>query len=168
VSDEQDAVDEFIEHLARLPEEVRPDPEVEALVGRLHAASRQFRRRVERSLSEQRLAQSDLQIMTWLRLMDGLQSSPGAIARGVWLTPGAITNRLDRLEALGFVRRRRGESDRRAVVVELTDSGLRFWDALIGEHGRDEARIAGVLTKEEQQQLNGLLRKLLRGLREDI
>ena len=53
--------------------------------------------------------------------------------------------------------------DRRGVVVELTEKGREAWDTSINVQGRREAFIASVLTKDEQRQLNVLLRKLLIG-----
>ncbi|MGA8223556.1 MAG: MarR family transcriptional regulator [Candidatus Acidiferrales bacterium] len=48
----------------------------------------------------------------------------------------------DRLEARGFVRRSRGEADRREVVLQLTRAGERFLRELSVTHGR-ELRTAG-------------------------
>jgi len=70
---------------------------------------------------------------------------------------------LDRLEAAGLVRRLPDPEDRRAVVVELTEKGRDAWDMSANVQGRREAFIASRLTKEEQRQLNTLLRKLLLG-----
>ena len=45
----------------------------------------------------------------------------GQLAAAVRLTTGAVTGVLDRLEAAGLVRRVRDTSDRRRVIVEVTD-----------------------------------------------
>ncbi len=160
---DSDPIDVFVERLAQLPPEVRPELEVEALVDRIHALSRRFRRQMERSLQERGLAVSDLGILTRLRLEPGHRTSPSALSRSTELTPGAITNRLNGLVRLGYVRRLRDSGDRRAVIVELTEEGRATWDHLIGTHGREEARIAASLTTAEQRQLNDLLRKLMLG-----
>lgn len=158
-----DSIDEFIERLQQLPEAVRPDSDVEALVARLHQLSYMFRRRMELSMKERRLVLSDLQILTRLRLADGLRASPGALAKATWLTPGAITNRLGHLENHGYVRREQADGDRRGVVVQLTPAGREAWDSLVGTHGRDEAGVAGVLPRGDIRKLNDLLRTLLTG-----
>ena len=156
-------MDDFIERLETLPAEVRPDPDVEALVGRLHQLSYMFRRRMERSMKERRLVLSDLQILTRLRLADDLRCSPGALAKATWLTPGAITNRLGHLEGLGYVERRPADGDRRGVVVVLTTKGREVWDTLVSTHARDEVEVAGVLSRAEIRKLNDTLRTLLAG-----
>lgn len=163
----RDSIDEFIERLEQLPTEVRPDPDVEALVGRLHQLSYLFRRRMELSMKERRLVLSDLQILTRLRLADDLRCSPGALAKATWLTPGAITNRVGHLEGLGYVKREPAEGDRRGVVVALTATGREVWDTLVSMHARDEAGVAGVLGRKEIRQLNDTLRTLLTGFDDD-
>jgi DNA-binding MarR family transcriptional regulator len=62
---------------------------------------------------------------TDLRALDILDQRGGSIAAGelaeaMHLSSGAITTLIDRLERAGFARRRRDESDRRRVLVELT------------------------------------------------
>lgn len=62
---------------------------------------------------------------TAMRCMEVLdrvgQLTAGDIARETGLTSGAVTAMLDRLERAGYVRRLRDVSDRRRVLVELTD-----------------------------------------------
>jgi len=103
-------------------------------------------------------------VLTSLRLgSDHCRSSPGELASDLELSSGAMTSRIDRLEQAGYVRRLPDLDDRRGVVVELTQKGREAWDTSINVQGRREAFIASVLTKEEQRQLNHLLRKLLLG-----
>ncbi len=72
-----------------------------------------------------------------------------------------MTSRLDRLEELGFIRRLPDPTDRRGVLVELTDEGRAAWDAAAEVQGRKEAFFASALSPEEQRELNALLRKLM-------
>jgi DNA-binding MarR family transcriptional regulator len=62
---------------------------------------------------------------TAMRCMDVLDQSghltPGEIAVQTGLTSGAVTAMLDRLQRVGLVQRRPDPSDRRRVIVELTD-----------------------------------------------
>lgn len=46
----------------------------------------------------------------------------GEIATEIGLTPAAVTSLVDRPEARGFVERRRSETDRRQVLVAMTDA----------------------------------------------
>lgn len=76
------------------------------------------------------------------------------IADGVQIEGATMTRHLDRLEAEGFVARRRDPSDRRAIIVDLTPAGERTLERLratmasahdacwegIGERDRETAR----------------------------
>ncbi|MGB6458089.1 MAG: MarR family transcriptional regulator [Streptosporangiaceae bacterium] len=62
---------------------------------------------------------------TAMRCMDVLERAgrltAGEIARQTGLTSGAVTALLDRLERAGYVRRLRDVTDRRRILVELTE-----------------------------------------------
>jgi DNA-binding MarR family transcriptional regulator len=51
----------------------------------------------------------------------GGRSQPTELARALGFTTGGVTAVLDRLERAGYVRRRPDPSDRRRLVVEVTD-----------------------------------------------
>jgi DNA-binding MarR family transcriptional regulator len=78
---------------------------------------------------------------TAMRCMDVLdqagQLTPGEIAVQTGLTSGAVTAMLDRLERVGLVQRRPDPSDRRRVLVQLTDKARRvaaeIYGPLVGE-----------------------------------
>lgn len=57
------------------------------------------------------------------------ETTAGEIAKSADLSPGAVTAMLDDLEAAGIVARRRSETDRRCVLVALTDDGHAVVDA---------------------------------------
>ena len=50
----------------------------------------------------------------------------GALARDIYVGPATVTGILGRLEKRGLVSRTRGDLDRRSVVVQLTDDGLKL------------------------------------------
>jgi DNA-binding MarR family transcriptional regulator len=87
--------------------------------------------------------------------------SPTRLFNSVILSSGAMTNRLDRLEAMGFVQREPDPADRRGRLVALTDSGRELVDAAVVDHLENEERLLGALDAGEREQLAGLLRKLL-------
>ena len=70
-----------------------------------------------------------------LRCLDWLTEGPMSASRladATGLSAAATTAMIDRLERKGFVRRRKHETDRRQVLVEMTDEGqARTW-ALYG------------------------------------
>ena len=157
----EDHIDRFLKRLAVLPREVEIDLEVEALVDRISGINRRVRRGMERTLAEHGLSHPDWQVLTSLRLAADHRSSPGELAGDLELSSGAMTSRLDRLEEAGLVRRLPAPGDRRGVIVELTETGRDAWDTAASVQGRREAFFASALSKAEQKQLNGLLRKLM-------
>jgi DNA-binding MarR family transcriptional regulator len=161
----KDHVDLFLERLAaNLPD---LDVETEAIVDRIGAIDRRIKRELEATLVEQGLTHGEWQVLTNLfHEGEPYCSSPGELASGLELSSGAMTNRLDRLEARGLVRRRPDPDDRRAVQVELTQEGRDTWEASANAQARKEALIASALGEREKVQLNTLLRKLLLALEE--
>ena len=158
----EDHVDRFLERLTKLPQEVEIDLEVEGIIDRIGGLNRRIKRGMQAVVSEHGLTLEDWHVLSHLRVgPEGNRSSPGELASSLELSSGAMTSRLDRLEEAGLVRRLPDPNDRRAVVVELTEEGVRRWDTAASVAGRREAFLASALTKPEQRQLNGLLRKLM-------
>jgi DNA-binding MarR family transcriptional regulator len=87
--------------------------------------------------------------------------APSELCEELELSSGAMTNRLDRLEEAGLIRRAPDPHDRRGVKLELTEDGERVWTESTSAQARKEALVASALTKREQTQLNSLLRKLM-------
>jgi DNA-binding MarR family transcriptional regulator len=87
--------------------------------------------------------------------------NPTALFNAVILSSGAMTNRLDGLEALGLVERLPDPTDRRGRLVALTDKGRELVDSAVVDHLANEQRLLGALDTSEREQLAGLLRKLL-------
>jgi DNA-binding MarR family transcriptional regulator len=67
-----------------------------------------------------------------LRCLDWLTEGPmsaSRLAEATGLSAAATTSMIDRLERSGFVRRRKHETDRRQILVEMTDAGrARTWE----------------------------------------
>lgn len=155
----EDHIDRFLARIAAA--ETGIDLEVEGIVDRIGGLHRRFKNALRDTLAEHDLTPEDWHVLTPLRLEPSHRSSPGVLASDSDLSSGAMTSRLDRLERLGLVRRLPDPSDRRSVLVELTDDGLAAWDAAADIQARKEAFFASALTKEEQRGLNDALRKLM-------
>jgi DNA-binding MarR family transcriptional regulator len=81
------------------------------------------------------------------------ESTAGCLARAADVSPASMTAMLDQLERDGFITRRRSETDRRQVLVSLTDAGRERLDAkraawqsrwleLLGGHSEEELAAA--------------------------
>ncbi len=80
------------------------------------------------------------------------------------VTSGAITNRVDRMEAKGLVERLRDPGDRRGVRIRLTAAGLELIDKLMPLHVANERRLLAALVGDDRVTLADLLRTLAAGL----
>lgn len=87
--------------------------------------------------------------------------TPTNLGHQLLLSSGAMTNRLDRLEAAGLVRRRPDPADRRGVLVGLTATGLRTVDAAVEAHLANEVRLLGSLDDRDRAALDRILRVLV-------
>ncbi|MBN9889217.1 MarR family winged helix-turn-helix transcriptional regulator [Salipiger abyssi] len=73
------------------------------------------------------------------------------------VTSGTMTNRLDRLEAAGQVRRVPNPEDGRGFVVQLTERGRADIDAAVTDHVANQHRLVAALNNEERAALDALL-----------
>lgn len=83
------------------------------------------------------------------------------LASEVTLTTGAMTNRIDRLEQNGLIKRLRDESDGRKVLVQLTARGRKLIDSATEARFEVANTAMRGLNAEQRQQLGDLLRHLL-------
>ncbi|MFC4909831.1 MarR family winged helix-turn-helix transcriptional regulator [Actinomadura gamaensis] len=90
--------------------------------------------------------------------------TPGALLKASLVTSGAITNRIDKLEAKGLVERVRNGGDRRSVQIRLTPEGLELIDGLMAPHVDNVARMLAALPPERREQFDAALRVLLESL----
>src|SRR4051794_5775518 len=119
---ERDQVDEFLEGFA--PELPGIDLEIEGIVERIQFLQHGLKRTMEQTLADHGLTHGEWSVLGMLkRVGPPYRRTPGQLARHASLSTGAMTNRLDRLEQAGLVRRTRSTEDRRSVQVELTPAG---------------------------------------------
>ena len=87
--------------------------------------------------------------------------SSGRLSACMDLSSGAMTNRLDRLEEAGLIRRLPDPDDRCALLVELAERRWQVWQETVEVQGEKEALVASVLDEADKRELNRLLRRLL-------
>ena len=82
------------------------------------------------------------------------------LAQALDQVPSAVTRLLDRLEALGAVRREPHAQDRRALQIVVTDEGRALWQQLKVRGDRIMDLALGDLTDTERDQLFSLLARV--------
>lgn len=157
---ERDHVDRVLEQWANERPELDTTPVgVIARVGRL---ARYVDHALEETLGRYGLSRASWDVLASLRRSGApYRLSPTELYRSLMRTSGAMTNRLYRLERAGLVRRIPDPSDGRGMLVALTPSGRQRVDEVAEHHLEGERRLLSTLSAQEQENLTGLLRKLL-------
>lgn len=153
----KDAIDQILDQWS----EERPDLNTASLgvVIRVMTLYRSFSRQATRALEGVDLELWEYDVLSALRRQGEPYSLPATrLARETGLSSGAMTNRIDRLETRGLVRRRPDPEDRRGVNVSLTAKGRKLIDKAI-QHRLDSAEESlQALSAAQQRQLARLLR----------
>lgn len=156
----RDVVDLFMEQWKRERPELDPSPL--GVVSRVLMLYKFLGDSADRALEPFGLSLWQFDVLAALRRSGKpYRLSPSELMRLVTLTSGAMTNRIDRLESLGLVRREADPEDRRGVLIFLTAEGRKLADAGISARLEDARRNIECLSRQELSTLAGLLRKLL-------
>ena len=159
-TEELDHLDASLEIWAREIPDL--DPLTEGIVERIQMLAHGFDDSAASTLAEFGLDRRAFKVLGRLRRVGPpYRRSAGELADDIHLSSGAMTNRLDRMEAAGLIRRLADPNDRRGTLIEPTEAGHRAWDETAGTQGRRESAITAVLDPADREQLNRLLRRLM-------
>ena len=158
-----DAVDAIIAMWAR------EKPELDAwpmgVIGRITRLSRLLDKELKDFFADFGLEFWEFDVLATLRRSgEPFELSAGALLRTAMVTSGAITNRVDRMQAKGLVQRVPDPADRRGVRIRLTPAGLELIDKLVPAHVANEERLLAALPPGDRDTLADLLRTLATGL----
>ncbi|MGG8407903.1 MarR family winged helix-turn-helix transcriptional regulator [Streptomyces sp. 12297] len=148
----------------------RPDLDATPMlvIGRLFRLTDALDQRLRPPFGDAGLGSGDFDVLAALRRAgDPYALSAGELSRTVLVTTGAITKRVDRLEARGLVGRSVTEADSRGRLITLTAEGVALTDRLIAVHLDNQARLLAGLSEDERAQLAGLLGRLASTLAAD-
>jgi len=157
---DRDGVDRIIEQWAH----ERPDLDTTAMAvfGRVFRLAKLAGDEVERAYARFGIGRPEFDVLATLRRSGApYQLSPGALAGSMMLSSGGTTARLDRLERAGLVERIPSPTDRRSVLVRLTDQGREIIDDAVGAGLAEQRRLLGHLPPAKVRQLSALLREAL-------
>jgi len=153
-----------IDHFVRQWRRARPDldPDAFGVFGRIHRLSGHFMRKTEQLLGDMGLGWESFSLIVTLRRSGPpFALRPTDLLHESLLSSGAITNRIDRVERMGLVRRTADPRDRRAVIVKLTPAGRALADRAIKRHFEAMTEMLSSLTSRQGRDLAGLLGALL-------
>ncbi|MDF3320053.1 MarR family transcriptional regulator [Rhodococcus sp. C3V] len=156
----EDGVDRIEKAWAR----ERPDMDVSSvgIVTRIWRIARHLEReRVER-LTELGTDRVTLDVLAMLRRAGKpYRMTAGRLSEAALITPGGISNRLDKLERSGLIKRGFHPKDRRRVDVQLTKKGVQLVDEVVSEVMDYDTRLLEALNDGDQADLRRLLKLLL-------
>jgi DNA-binding MarR family transcriptional regulator len=142
----------------------RPDLDVSpmAVIGRLGRLARLMDVELGKTFARHGLDRASFDVLATLRRSaPPHRLTPTELMRASMVTSGAVTQRLDRLEARGLVARTPNENDGRGVVVALTDAGRELIDQVLPDHLATENRLLSALSAEERTALADTLKQVL-------
>jgi DNA-binding MarR family transcriptional regulator len=158
------------DHVARIQAQwrrERPALDVSPLgvVGRLHRLADALNVELRALFAEAGLSDGDFDVIASLRRAgEPFALTPGELAATTMVTSGAVTKRVDRLEAQGYVTRTVSTEDGRSRTIALTAEGRALIDDLFPRHVDNERRLLAGLSADEQVELARLLEKWGRAL----
>ena len=144
--------------------EARPDLGVGGLhvTARLARLGRHIAVRQEEVFGRFGLNRGEVGVLSALRIAGPPhQLSPTRLGKGLMLSSAGVTSRIDRLERRGLVKRLPDPDDRRGVIVELTEEGMKLVDEAVGANTASDRQLLARLEPEEIETLESLLRKVL-------
>lgn len=155
----RDHIDELLDQwAAELPD---VDTAGVGILGRARRITLAVRPRIEAVFQRHRIDAGEFDVLASLRRSGApYRLTPTELYRSLMISSGGVTDRLSRLEAAGLVRRVPSQTDKRSLLVELTESGSQRVEAALREDMALEKELISGLTDLEQQQLVKLLRKL--------
>jgi DNA-binding MarR family transcriptional regulator len=140
-----------------------PDLDVSPLevLSRVTRLARHLERQRAAVFARHELETWTFDVLSALRRADGEHLSPGQLLAQTLVTSGTMTNRIDRLEERGLVRRKPDPADARSIRVRLTAAGRRRVEAALGDLVAREDALLGSLDPSERAVLAGLLRRVV-------
>lgn len=96
------------------------------------------------------------------------RKTPSELAASALVTSGAMTGRLDALEADGLIRRRQHPTDRRVSYAELTPAGRKLIDRVLDGHLDREELLLARLGQADRKAIEQALALLEGSVREAI
>jgi DNA-binding MarR family transcriptional regulator len=143
----------------------RPDLDVspQGVIGRLHRLAGALTAELVAVYQRHGLGEGEFDVLATLRRSGPpFERAPGELAEHTMVTTGAMSKRIDRLEAAGLVSRRAaGPADGRRRVVSLTAAGRELIDAAFTEHMANEARLVAELDPADRADLERILARWL-------
>lgn len=164
-------VEDEVDLIAAQWSQQRPDLPVDSIgvITRLWRVSKLLAEERRRASARLGIDPALRDVLSMLRRAGEPHALPaGELARQAGVSAGAMSQRLERAERGGWVRRTRDPADGRRRVATLTESGARLVDDTVADLLRHEHDLLSALDESQRAQLADLLRTLLADLRSRV
>lgn len=152
-----------IEHIQQQWEAYDPSMNTEplAMIGHLLRCTKHVNDQMKAVFAQYDLNRPSFDMLaTLLRSGAPYALTPNELVEQMLVTSGTMTNRIDKLESKGLVKRVRGKRDKRSVFVKLSKSGKKLIESMLAEHIKTQEHIVRGLSQNERTALSALLLKL--------
>jgi DNA-binding MarR family transcriptional regulator len=157
---ESDPVDKILSQWQRERSDLDVSPM--GIIGRIGRLSKHLDRSIQETVLDFGLNGGEFDVLATLRRSgQPYQLSPTELFNTLMISSGTITHRIDRLEQADLVKRIPDLSDRRGMLVQLTDRGFNTIEQAVEAHVANGHRLIAALEEGERKVLTQLLRKLL-------
>ena len=155
-----DAIDRVVEQWAKEKPELETEPM--AMMGRIMRIAKYMETQVAGLHKKYDMKLGEFDVLATLRRSGKpYRLTPSELIGSMMLTSGAMTNRLDKLEAKGLISREHSKEDRRSVSVKLTKDGLVLIDEMMTEHVEMQKKLVKSLSASQKKNTNQLLKAWL-------
>ena len=162
-----DQVDKLLDQWA----EQKPEVDCSGLdvVVRVQNLAKMLRRDEDEALEKLGLKMWEYDVLAVLLRQGAPYALPAKqLALEALLSTGAMTNRVDRLEARQFVEREDDPEDRRSVRVRLTRQGRELADLALDTRAELAAKQVDALSAREKQTVANALKKVLDAVEAEV
>lgn len=162
-SEREESID-YVDHLLEQWGRRRPDIDVSAMAvfGRITRAERFVARSLESVFARHGLQKGRFDVLAALRRAGPPYIlSPTGLYNSLLVSSGAMSNRLERLEADGLIERIPDPHDGRGKLVRLSEKGGSLLDSALGDHVANELEMIKTLSASDRGHLAALLQQLL-------
>lgn len=142
---------------------VRPDLDVAPMgtVGRISRVAGQFAGEMSTTFESHGINAAAFDMLATLkRAGPPYRRSIGEMMDWMMISSGSTTNRIQRLEQAGLIKRIVNTEDGRKAYVQLTKAGIDKIDAAVADHVATQAKLISCLSEDEKQFLEQVLRKI--------
>ncbi|KAB0465966.1 transcriptional regulator [Vibrio kanaloae] len=155
-----DAIDRVVEQWAKEKPELETEPM--AMMGRIMRIAKYMETQVAELHKKYDMKLGEFDVLATLRRSGKpYRLTPSELIGSMMLTSGAMTNRLDKLEAKGLISREHSKEDRRSVSVQLTKDGLILIDQMMTEHVEMQKKLVKSLSASQKKNTNQILKTWL-------